>query len=123
MKSKTSVDMTADEIKKILSADEVDTILTENLRDQLLKAFGYLTQDWVLERDERETLRSLSNIDAHRWLCHPETACEDGCDAAADPIRLARYQAAHGGEHFTRVVDTLHSQPESLTTCSAKTEE
>ncbi len=30
---------------------------------------------------------------AHRWLCHPGKACDDGCDVAADPAKLALYQS------------------------------
>lgn len=29
---------------------------------------------------------------AHRWLCHPERGCEDGCDTPADPSRVRLYQ-------------------------------
>lgn len=28
---------------------------------------------------------------AHRWLCHEGHACADGCDATAEPRRLALY--------------------------------
>lgn len=28
---------------------------------------------------------------AHRWLCHPERDCEDGCDERAHHDRLALY--------------------------------
>jgi hypothetical protein len=31
----------------------------------------------------------------HRWLCHPDRECEDGCTGSADPERLALYQSAH----------------------------
>jgi hypothetical protein len=31
-------------------------------------------------------------IAQHRFLCHPDGAkCEDGCDLAPDPVRLAIY--------------------------------
>ena len=30
----------------------------------------------------------------HRWLCHPDRDCSDGCDTPADPERLAIYQGA-----------------------------
>ena len=30
---------------------------------------------------------------AHRWLCHPERDCKDGCDDAANPDRLELYQS------------------------------
>lgn len=28
----------------------------------------------------------------HRYLCHPERECEDGCDMGAIPLHLHRYQ-------------------------------
>ena len=32
----------------------------------------------------------------HRYLCHPERECEDGCDVQANPERLHRYQDGQG---------------------------
>jgi hypothetical protein len=32
----------------------------------------------------------------HRYLCHPERDCEDGCDTPADANRLWFYQAGQG---------------------------
>lgn len=34
------------------------------------------------------------DVFAHRWLCHPEHECEDGCDVEAIPSRLELYQQA-----------------------------
>lgn len=36
---------------------------------------------------------------AHRWLCHPERDCEDGCDMEPIPERLRVY------------LDTQHEAP------------
>jgi hypothetical protein len=30
---------------------------------------------------------------AHRWLCHPESDCRDGCDVRPIPSRLALYES------------------------------
>lgn len=30
---------------------------------------------------------------AHRWMCHPDSECADGCDAAPIPARAALYQS------------------------------
>lgn len=31
---------------------------------------------------------------AHRWLCHPDRECEDGCEGeGADPKRVAFYKS------------------------------
>ena len=38
----------------------------------------------------------------HRWLCHPERECEDGCDDAAKPDRVALYESPlEDDEHVT----------------------
>lgn len=29
----------------------------------------------------------------HKWLCHPNEECKDGCEAPAIPERLALYQS------------------------------
>jgi hypothetical protein len=30
---------------------------------------------------------------AHRWLCHPDRECPDGCDIAPLPFRFELYQS------------------------------
>lgn len=30
----------------------------------------------------------MTDDELHRWLCHPERSCKDGCDDAAIPARM-----------------------------------
>lgn len=34
-----------------------------------------------------------NDVFAHKWLCHPERECEDGCDTAVIPERVELYQS------------------------------
>jgi len=48
------------------------------------------------QRRARNSMRQKLLADpafAHRWCCHPERECEDGCDDAPDQARLALYQS------------------------------
>lgn len=48
-------------------------------------------------------------IFAHRWLCHPERECKDGCDDAAIPSRWALYDSEL--EPSTKEVDMAEKKP------------
>jgi len=45
----------------------------------------------------------------HRWLCHPERACTDGCDAAPLPDRLRVYQAVRS-DRMTTIADGIFAR-------------
>lgn len=52
---------------------------------------GWCGPDW---RDAESLERE------HHYLCHGDgSACEDGCDRTADPVRLAKYRACYDCPH------------------------
>lgn len=54
---------------------------------------GTTVRDHLIARNAmREWLWADAEF-AHRWLCHPERGCEDGCEASADPGRVELYNS------------------------------
>ena len=75
-----------------------DTRQTTASAEKVIDVYQPYTTDSTAEglRRARNAMRIRLLEDlcfAHRWLCHPERECEDGCDAAPDPRRLALFQS------------------------------
>lgn len=60
--------------------------------------FQPYSTDWTCDgkRRARNAMRLRLWADdafAHRWLCHVDRKCEDGCDVRPEPARLALYES------------------------------
>lgn len=49
--------------------------------------------DLIRERNNLRRMLWDDDVFAHRWMCHPNEHCKDGCDAAPSSRRLAFYKS------------------------------